>query len=102
MRDFVVRLAGPDDVGPLGAVFSMPWPIIDGDTSASAHAVDARRLVERATEIRAQRRGVFRCWNGQASLRMRFGSAGVTDHLRRRPLAAALLGHQIVVIKTRS
>lgn len=49
-----------DDGGPLGVVFGMPWPLIDSRAPAGARAVPARRLVDGATTVRAQRRGVFR------------------------------------------
>jgi len=44
-----------DDGGLLGVVFGMPWPLADGDEGLTCW-----RLVDGATTVRAQRRGVFR------------------------------------------
>lgn len=49
-----------DDGGPLGVVFGMPWPLLDLYAPADARVVPAWRLVDGATTVRAQRRGVFR------------------------------------------
>lgn len=44
-----------DDGGLLGVVFGMPWRL-----AAAGDSVGCRRLVDGATTVRAQRRGVFR------------------------------------------
>lgn len=60
-----------DDGGLLGVVFGMPWRLVDGRRS-----VACRRLVDGATTIRAQRRGVFR-----AVVKAELAAAGATPGL---------------------
>lgn len=49
-----------DEGGPLGVVFGMPWPLRDAGAPAGEQEVAAWRLVDGATTVRAQRRGVFK------------------------------------------
>lgn len=74
-------------------MFGLPWPLIESGTPACAQTVPARRLVDGATTVRAQRRGVFR-----ALMRAELDAAGVgrgralvfaTAHQKRLRLEAA-------------
>ncbi|MGB8859839.1 MAG: hypothetical protein WCC60_11320 [Ilumatobacteraceae bacterium] len=52
----------------------MPWPLIDSSAPAGSWAATAWRLVDGATTVRAQRRGVFR-----AVVQAELDAAGVGD-----------------------
>jgi hypothetical protein len=64
-----------DGGGPLGVVFGLPWPLVDAAGLESRVVISARRLVDGATTVRAQRRGVFR-----AVVRAELTAAGVGRH----------------------